>query len=408
MPKLQNRPPKYCQINGRAVVYVKGKPFYLGKYGSPESKIAYSRFIAEIQTNPVPFLPTEEKHVTVCELAAAFLDHAKTMNSTEYAHWRVVVLDFLVKLYGDDTPVENFKPSCLKLIRDEMIKSRRFCRRIVNRYTFRIVAIFAWGVENDLVPETTWRALKAVKSLPKGHPGTYDNEERQPVSDDVIKRTLLFMPPTLRAMVIVQRLTGMRPSEVFNMKVGEILKDTGSELWHYVKKDHKTERFIGTKVIPLGKPEQDVIAPYLEGKSAENAVFSLRTAMQERNSERRANRKTKISPWQEARDKERASKPSRYAEFFTQYSYRQAIKYAIEKGNRQLSDDNQIPHWFPYQIRYSAATSAEIEFGDTAAQALLGHQSVNMTRKYSKAQIVQREELARNRRNPFETLDKGS
>ena len=109
-------------------------------------------------------LPKEEQHVTVRELAAAFLDYSQSsINPTDYAHYRTVVLDFLDKLYGDDTPVEQFKPSCIKLVRQEMMKSRRFCRRIVNRYTHRIVSIFAWGVENDLVQETTWRALKAVK-----------------------------------------------------------------------------------------------------------------------------------------------------------------------------------------------------------------------------------------------------
>ena len=200
-----------------------------------------------------------------------------------------------------------------------MIKSSRFCRNVVNRYTKNIVSIFAWGVENDLVPETTWRALKSVKSLRKGDEGTFDNPPRQEVPDEVVKRTLPFMPPTLQTMVKIQRLTGMRPSEVFRMKVGEIIKDADSGLWHYVRKSHKTERFIGEKVIPLGKPEQDLIVPYLVGKAPESAVFSPRTAMAERNAEKRAQRKTKISPSQAAREKMRASKPSPYSEFYNLY-----------------------------------------------------------------------------------------
>ena len=403
MPKLNNRLPKYSRINNQAVVYYRGKPHYLGRYGSPESKIAYSRFISEIQANPI-FLPAKaEKHVSICELTAAFLDHAKkSMDSTEYGHYRIIILDFLDKLYGDGISVDDFKPRCLKLVREEMIQSGRFCRRIVNRYTFWITAIFAWGVENDLVPETVWRALKSVKSVPKGYPGTFDNEEREPVSDDVIRRTLPFMSPTLRAMVIVQRLTGMRPSEVFNMRVGEIIKNVDSELWHYVKKDHKTERFIGKKAIPLGRPEQELIAPYLAGKTPEQAVFSPRTAMQEHGVERRANRKTKISPSQAAQEKARATKPSPYSEFYSKYSYRQAIIHAIEKGNRQLPEEDQIPHWFPYQLRHSAATATELAHSDEDAQALLGHTSVNMTKRYAHNQLTRREELARKRHNPFE------
>ena len=408
MPKI-SRPPKYCKLNGYAVVYHCGKPHYLGRYGSPESKIAYSRFVAEVQANPTFFPIKEEKHVTVCELAAAFLDHVKAnKGSTDYSVYRTIVLDFLDKLYGDNTSVENFKPSCLKLVRAEMIQSRRFCRNIVNRHTCRITSIFEWGVENELVKETTWRALKSVKSLPKGSPGTFDNGERQPVSDDVIRRTLPFLPPTLRAMVIVQRLTGMRPSEVFSMKMGEIIKDADPELWHYVKKDHKTERFIGEKIIPLSKTEQKLIAPYLEGKKPEEAVFSPRTAMQERNAEKRANRKTKISPSQAARDKARAAKPSRYSEFYCRYSYRQAIEHAIEKGNKVLPDNEKVPHWFPYQLRHSAGTDAEKANGLDCAQALLGHKTANVTKRYAHGQLAIAKSMARNRRNPFETEDEES
>ena len=172
MPKLNNRPPKYSKMGNYAVVYYGGKPHYLGRYGSPESKVAYARILAEIQANPSVPLPSGEKKITVRELAAAFLDYAKaSTNHTDYAHYRTIVLDFLDKLYGDTTPVEHFKPRSLKLVREEMIKSRRFCRNTINKYVQFIVFIFRWGVENDLVLETTWRALKAVRALPKGFAG---------------------------------------------------------------------------------------------------------------------------------------------------------------------------------------------------------------------------------------------
>ncbi len=403
MPKLTNRPPKYAKFNNYAVTYHSGKRIYLGIHGSPESHAAYARFLAERRLNPDLVLPQGAKF-TVQELAAAFLDDAKSNKAhTHYAHFRVVVLDFLDKLYGDGTPVEDFTPRCLKLVREEMIRSRRFCRRTVNDYTFRIISIFAWGVEHDLVQETTWRTLKVVKSLPKGFPGTFDNKEREPVSDDVIRRTLPFMPPTLRAMVQLQRILGMRPSEIFKMRVGDIDTTRGNGLWYYVPGSYKTSRFVGKIKFPLGEPEQKLIAPYLVGKTPEQAVFSPRTAMEERNAERRANRKTKITPSQAARDEARAAKPSRYAEFYDRFSYRQAIEYAIEKGNKVLPDDEKIPRWYPYLLRNSAATAAELEHSDEDAQALLGHQTVNMTKRYSKTQLKRREKLARDRHNPFET-----
>ena len=150
------------------------------------------------------------------------------------------------------------------------------------------------------------------------------------------------MTPTVAAMVQVQRLTGMRPSEVCRMVAGDIDTTRDPELWYYVPGKHKTEEYIGKKAIPLGKPEQKLIAPYLEGKKPTEAVFSPRTAMQEWNSERRANRKTKIQPSQQERNQRRAENHTdRIGEFYDRDSYRQAVEYAIRKGNKVLPEGKQ-------------------------------------------------------------------
>jgi len=196
------------------------------------------------------------------------------------------------------------------------------------------------------------------------------------------------MPPTLRAMVQVQRLTGCRPSEIFNMKVVEIDQHTDSVLWLYHLPHHKTENKVNRKkIIPLGKPEQELIAPYLENKTAEQAVFSPRTAMQERSTEKRANRQTKISPSQAKRNAARAAKPHQYKEFYNKDSYRQAIEHAINKGNKSLPDGKKIPPWTPYQIRHTAATAMELAAGLEESQALLDHSSANTTRRYAHGRL---------------------
>ena len=210
------------------------------------------------------------------------------------------------------------------------------------------------------------------------------------------------MPPMLRAMVQLQRLLGMRPSEII-MRVGDIDRSKNNGLWYYLPGSYKTARYVGKIIFPLGKPEQELLMPYLEGKKPESAVFSPRTAQDERNAEKRENRKTKISPSQLARNEERAAKPSRYGEFYNRDSYRQAIDYAIERGNRLLPEDEQIPHWYPYQLRHSASSATELEHSDEDAQALLGHRTVNMTKRYTHTQLKRREAMALNRQNPFAT-----
>jgi integrase len=405
MPKLNNRPPKYCKLKKYAVVYLHGKTHYLGLYDSPESRAAYARLLAESQANPNFYLSKKEVEagITIKELSAAFLDYAENrIDIKDYNHYCTIVVDFLLKLYGDSIPVDTFKPSCLKLVRDDMIQSRRFCRNTINKYTRRIVSLFQWGVENDHVLETTWRALKAVKSLSKGYPGTFDNPKREHVPDWVVELTLPFMPPTLRAMVQLQRMLAMRPNEIFKMRVGDIDRSREAEgLWDYRPGSYKTAEYVGEIEFPLGRPEQELIAPYLIGKKPEEAIFSPRTAVAERNAEKKAQGKAKPTPSRIARDKARAAKPRQYKEFYDENSYRKAIEYAIKKGNRQLPEDKQIPHWYPYLLRNSGVTEIELEHGLDKAQAQAGHMSANMTKRYSRAQKKQREDLALNRRNPF-------
>ena len=167
MPK--NKPPKYCKIKNYAVIYLNGKAHYLGIYNSPESRAAYARFEAEWWQNaglaverrakPKPVGPSAvdastagTTDYTVTELAATFLDHMEAMKAKSdpagYGHYRIVILDFLTKFYGD-IPVDCFKPSCLKLVRAEMIKTGRFCRKLINKYITMLVRISCGGVKRN-------------------------------------------------------------------------------------------------------------------------------------------------------------------------------------------------------------------------------------------------------------------
>ena len=406
MPKLSNRPPKYSKLKDYAVVYQNGKIQYLGQYGSPESKTAYARLVAESR-NPVIRPSKDEQSLSVAELAAAFLEHTRTtLETANYTHHRIVIADFLLKLYGTDTSADDFRPSCLKLVRQDMVESKRLCRSMVNDYTRRITRMFTWGVEEEYVNPNTALALKAVKALPSGYPGTFENEPREPVPDEVIRRTLPFMPSTLAALVKLQRLTGCRPSEIFKMRVGEIDTTTDPDLWMYRLPQHKTEKKTKRKkVIPLGKPEQEILAPFLIDKEPEAAVFSPRQAVEERNAEKRANRKSKMTPSQAAR----VSKPRQIAEFYNKDTYRQAVEYAINKGNKVLPEEEQIPYWTPYQIRHTAATAMELEENFEASMILLDHEKPTTTARYTtQARLKKMKELARNRQNPFENPDETS
>ena len=344
MPKLKNRLPKMCRDRNQAFSWHKGKRIYHGVWGSPEAEKNYKRFIATLLENPI--LPLRDSKTgssaLVSELAAGFLNCVESrLDRTEFLHFKRAV-GCLVGIYGEHA-VNEFSPKKLKVVRNQMVNAGTLCRSQINKHIGRIIRIFAWGVEEEYVQPNTVAALREVKNLQRGEQGTFDNPPRLEVSDEVVKRTLPFMSPTVAAMVKLQRLTGMRPSEIYRMTVGDIDQTRNTELWYYTPKSHKTERYIGEKPIPLGKPEQDLIAPYLEGKTAERSVFSPRQAMEEWHSERRENRKSKVSPSQEQRNRQRAKKPtSNVGEFYDKNSYRKAVEHAIRKRNQTLPDGEKI------------------------------------------------------------------
>jgi integrase len=234
-------------------------------------------------------------------------------------------------------------------------------------------------------PITAW-GLSTVKPLEPGYPDTFDHEEREYVKDAVIIATLPLLPPTLQAMIKLQRLTGMRPSEVFKMLVGDIDTKSVPGIWLYRLASHKTQKKTGKKrVIPLNAAEQALIAPYLLGKKATDSVFSPRMAMTERNPKKKVN--------------------CRVGEFYNKDSYRVAVLRVIEKANRQLPGEQQIPKWTPYELRHSAASAISVELSGEAATSILGHTSGTTTAIYLHREIEKLTKLAvqRMNHNPFET-----
>ena len=402
----------YYDRKGYAYVYVNRQPVSLKtsngrrcKTGTKEALCAYHRYSLDVLDKRAGYaVPSGESDITIEELAAGYLTYLMEKQHINYDTVKTIIGDFLLALYGSEYLVDAFTPKCLKNVREMMIKSKRLCRRTLNFYVGRIVAIFAWGVEEELVKETTYRALKLVKPLEKGHPGTRDNAPREDVPLDVVVRLLPFLVPVLQAMVQIQGLHGMRSSEVCNMRVGEIdcsqVQTTG--FWYYTPASHKTQKKTGKKtVFPLGKYEQQLLLPYLEGKEDGAAVFSPAQAVRERATEQRANRKSKLTPSAAKRDVTRAAKSKQYSEMYTSDGYRKAIQFGIAKANKVLPDDEKIPKFHPYQLRHAAITKTSFENGKDAAQALAGHTSSKMTETYDHSQLKKWEWLARKRKNPF-------
>jgi len=232
--------PKLCEDRGRFFVWLDGKRHYFTAKNKAEAEVKRKQFLANLwlgnpvtpsrvdgssppvpEGEPSPPQGAETGDMLVAELSNEFLKyHALRLSKSEIQNFKYAIA-YLVELFGS-LPVNEITPKKIRAVRDRMVRSRRLCRKTINSFVARLVRIFAWGCEEEWVVANVAGALKMVKHLPLGELGTFDHEEREPVPDDVIRRTLPFMPPTLRAMVQLQRILGMRPNEIFKMRVGDI------------------------------------------------------------------------------------------------------------------------------------------------------------------------------------------
>ena len=271
--------PKYCRhSSGQAFVERKGKRFYLGTYGSPESELKYHKFLVENADPeaPAPAVVTRSTGVNliISELADLYIRHARVYYAkngrptSEYDALKYAILP-LLESHGA-TRVIEFGPRALKAVREKMVASG-LSRRTINYRTGQIRRMFRWGGEEELIPGSVWHDLQQVSGLKKGRTSAKESEPTGPVGDRCLQATLPFLPPVVRDMVNFQRFTGCRPGEVCTLRPCDI--ERGDDVWVYRPASHKTEHHGKTRAIFIGPQAQAVLKPYLD-RDAKSYCFA--------------------------------------------------------------------------------------------------------------------------------------
>jgi integrase len=379
----RNRPPSYRHYKPKdlAVVRIKGKDHYLGKYDSPESWREYYRLIADhlapaqrlnlVQDESQP-KPPPLKVKKLCLLYTQFAEseYVKDGKPTGEVPCIKHSLRRLIKLFADK-PAADFGPKALKMVRDEFVRDG-LTRTTVNNNVARIKRMYRWAVENELVPVTTCQALATVRGLKCGRSSAPECKKVRPVGDDAIQASLPFMPPPIRAMVQLQRLTGCRPSEICHVRPCDI--DQSGEVWCYKPQFHKTQHHECERRIYFGPRCQELLRPWLIRQS-EAYCFSPKEWEQAR---RQAMHEARTTPLKYGNrpGTNRKNKPKRRpGERYTTTSYRKAIERACLTA--------KIDPWKPNQIRHTRATEVSKTADLDAARDLLGHTDPRVTETYA-------------------------
>lgn len=399
MAKPSARVPKYChhKASGQAVVRLDGRDHYLGEFGSPESHERYQRRVAEwiaAKTNGAIRSVRPHDELTINELVLGWDEHAAAYYAkdgkptNEYKEYRSALRP-VCDLYGS-TRADEFGPLALKAVQGRMVEFG-WSRGVVNHRINRVRTVFKWAVSQEFVLPSVYEALRTVAPLKFGRTEARESEPVKPVPRSYVEATLPFVSTEVAAMIWLQLLSGMRPCEVVLMRACDI--DMTGDIWVYEPHDHKNRWRGQQRLVPLGPQAQAIIRPFLKLET-EAYLFSPAAAEDRRHESRRASRKTPMTPSQSRR--RRKAKPTRAKrEHYDASSYRRAIKYGIQQANKNRRPDDQIPNWFPLQLRHTRATEIRRDFGIEAAQVVLGHARADVTQVYAERNLAAAIEVAR-------------
>ncbi len=122
IPSLREHKP-----SGRAVVTIKGRDHYLGRFGSKDSQIRYRRLLSEYLAAPEAFgIPPDS--ASIAELVLGYAKHCRKFYGLkeESEWWRVkVILRVCRDLYAD-IRVSEFGPLQFRAIRQHIIDAHGY------------------------------------------------------------------------------------------------------------------------------------------------------------------------------------------------------------------------------------------------------------------------------------------
>jgi integrase len=374
------------RASGLAVVTIpalalgqRGRDVFLGKRGSDTSREKYRRILAELDASGSGAGCSDG--LTVVELCVAYGEHVagyyrKDGKPTSEVGAIISALRFLQRLYSRMAAAQ-FSPLKLKAVRQSMIEAG-LARTTINHHIARIKQCFAWGVENELLPGSTHHALTSVKGLRKGRGAARETGPILPVPDCDIEAVEAKVPSSVATMIRLQRLTGMRPGEVVQIRTADV--DTTGAVWLFRPASHKTEHHGKGRVVCLGPRAIEILRPLLRRNLSE-FIFSPLQSEAERLAARAAARTTPLScgnspGTNRVEPEQRQRQPG---ERYTTQSYGAAIRRGCKRAGVQV--------WGPNRLRHTAATEFRREFGIESAQTTLGHSKLDTTGIYAERDL---------------------
>ena len=303
--------------------------------------------------------------VSLEEAAARYLaDAVQFYGSSRESRNHALLLRPLRESLGD-RDVETIVVADLLEVRNRL--ADKWARKTINHAVSCWRLFATWMMEHRLCSAAAKIEMCAATPLKRGRSKASESVPVRAAPHWAVKTAMRDAPPSLRAMVYVQELTGMRPGEVCSMRNEDI--DRHGRLWLYRPQDHKNAWRGKPRVVVLGPRAQKALRPYLKERGP---VFSPALADREWRAQKRNDRASPVQPSQR-RGMRRVERPEKKpgAEWV-----REAYTSAVAKRVTRAVRDGRLPKeeaWSPNQLRHACATRVRLWFGLDAAKGVLGH-----------------------------------
>lgn len=360
--------------SGQARVWHNGGYIYLGKWGSPQAAARYEQLVRDIRRQAERALLPAAKTPSVAQLTEAFWAHCR-QHYTKHGKPTAEVYCFkraidALLLTCPGLQARDFGPVQLREVRAEILRQpgrkkhgqqTTVTRAYANEQINRVRRIWAWGVEQGLIPLEVYQALQVVKGLRRGKTTAPESKKIKPVAWEHVEKTIPHLPADLQAMVRIHWLLGCRAKESYIMRPCDIDR-SDPDAWLYKPWTSKVEDLEaeGEELAYwIGPQGQTLLRPWLERcSSAEAFVFPGPQGHQRTGQA--------LGRW----DKD---------------SYGRAVEKACQAAG--------VPSWSPRQIRKGRANQVrDLEHqagrdGRAAAQAALGHKQASTTEQHYLQQL---------------------
>lgn len=221
---------RHHKSSGQACTKIRGKTYYFGTYGTPESKRKFRELLAQylLCEDPATF-GVEVCELTIAEVCLSYVKYAKSYYGSDSQEYKNILM--AVRPVSELIPrklAKDFGPLDFKQIRQWWL-NRDVSRQYANKQMSRVVRAVKWLVSEGILPPAIYQAIKCVSPLTKGHCKAREATPVAPVSDVKVNATLPHLSRVVADMVRFQRLTGCRPGEVCSLTPSMV--DRSHSVW---------------------------------------------------------------------------------------------------------------------------------------------------------------------------------